>query len=258
MRFDEEGFLEAESGDPEVVRKTAPTDYGAIKTDSGWPDLIATHRTANYIGYGVSDHVGDGSQGMADRIELGSKRYFAHFIVSRDGTIFQSTPVKRATMHTEGSYQGRETNKRSLGIEFTSTAAIRKDGSIVGENKPGRVDMTRDDIVKRDGNPLYDQSLTTAQLQSGAGIIRALTEKTGFEPDDTNVRSHKQLGSGGHDDPGVPWSDLYPFVYGRPYRPPFPLTAVLLGAALLATAGAALYLHQTNQRPRWVPGWLPT
>ena len=33
---------------------------------------------------------------------------------------------------------------------------------------------------------------------------------------------------------------------------------ILLGATMLATVGVAIYLHQTNQRPRWLPSWVPT
>lgn len=32
---------------------------------------------------------------------------------------------------------------------------------------------------------------------------------------------------------------------------------ILLGATMLATVGVAIYLHQTNQRPRWLPQWVP-
>lgn len=258
--FDDEGWLVAEDGDPEIVREDAPADilHGKLKTETGWPDLFVTHRTATNNSYGVTDPVGDGTQGMADRIASGQKPYIANFYVSRSGKIFQVAPVTQIVYHTEGSWSGQVNNNHSFSAEFTSIAAVRKDGSIVGINKPGQVDMTRDDIVKRDGSSLYDQKLTDDQLRSGAVIIKAMTAKTGWQPSDDTVKSHKQIGSGGHDDIGVPWSDLSFFVTGHPYQPPFPWTGILLGMALLGTAGLALYYHQTHQRPRWLPSWVPT
>jgi hypothetical protein len=258
--FNDEGWLVADEGDPEIVRQEAPaaTLHGKLATETGWPDLFVTHRTATDNKYGVTDPIGDGTQGMADRIEAGSKPYIANFYVSRSGKIFQVAPVTQIVYHTEGSWKGRLNNNHSFSAEFTSIASVKANGAVTGINKAGQIDMTRDDMVKRDGSSMYDQKLTDDQLRSGAVIVKAMTAKSGFGPSDDTVKSHKQIGSGGHDDIGVPWSDLAPFVTGLPYQPPFQWLPVLLGAALLTAAGTALYLHQTRQRPRWLPTWVPT
>lgn len=258
--FTDDGYLEADEGDPEIVRVDAPASvlHGKLSTETGWPDLFVTHRTATNNAYGETDPVADGTQGMVDRIASGQKSYIAAFYISRSGKIFQVAPVTQVVYHTEGSWKGRTNNNHSFGAEFTSIASVKANGAVTGINTPGQIDMTRDDMVKRDGSSMYDQKLTDEQLQSGAVIIKAMTAKTGWEPSDDTIKSHKQIGSGGHDDIGVPWSLFAPFVTGQPYRPQFPWMGLAVGAVLLAVAGTALYLHQTNQRPRWLPSWLPT
>lgn len=60
---------------------------------------------------------------------LKSKNYGYHFLIDRDGTVFQGSPINKVVSHAGLSYgpRGIEVNSHSIGISFSTLGTLDKD-----------------------------------------------------------------------------------------------------------------------------------
>lgn len=258
----EDGILVADPGDTVkvIVQLRGGTYYGPFTTPTGKPDGVVVHATGNLIPYGANTASTDGTTGMAKRVANGSARYYAHVYLSRDGVAYQVAPFNVAAIHTEGSYQGRESNKHLAGIEVTNLAYTSKSG-VFPSSEPLKIDPTRDDMELGPDGKLW-QRPTAIQMAALGDVLFALKAYGGMA-DDQLVLQHGVIGSGGHYDksPLLDAEHVLPFVvragFPKPLTPTLavPIAATLAVASILA-ASAATYLYLTGDKAkilRWQP-----
>lgn len=194
---DERGLIWSDEGDVlRVEHALRSSDYGAITTADGRPDLLVWHITGNDIPSGCDDSAHDGTKGMAGRIAAGTARYYAHAYLGREGRLYQVVPFLRSAIHVAGRWAGRETNRISTGIEVTNFGYCHTDGKA-----PGFViKLPREDA--RLHGTLYWQMLTAAQNTAVMELAAAWRDWTGADVADC-IRGHHDVDTdSSHIDPG--------------------------------------------------------
>lgn len=201
--IDADGLLQPQPGDILRVKFCLrQSDYGALESDR--PMILVWHLTGGVIPFGANTADRDGTAGMAERIEAGKSKFYAHAYLSRDGTLYQVVPFNRAAIHVSGKWQGTETNRCSTGIEVTNLGYVRPTGQMPGGHP---VNLERADL-RRHGM-LWWQMLTTAQNSAILEIAEAWRRWTGAAVEDC-IRGHADVRPEDHHaDPGA---ELRPYL----------------------------------------------
>jgi N-acetyl-anhydromuramyl-L-alanine amidase AmpD len=106
-------------------------------------------------------------------------RVSAHFIVCRDGAIWQLVPLSRVAWHAS------QINYHSIGIEHVALSAA------------GAADLNR---RHPSGVPFVEMLATEAQYAASAKLVAWLTGETGIALDRAHIRTHHEASPIDHHD----------------------------------------------------------
>lgn len=227
MKFDKDGWLVREPGDPEIeiIPAHLSRTYPKLDTPGGRPMGLANHFTATTSGEEAMARrlVGaPGEKGAAERVVSW------HFLDLRTGKLIQQVSIYRGAAHIRnaGTIRGkiRRPNKTLLGFEHSNAGHLHavagryyaswkrnKDGveqKSLGPDPRSEIPASR--VFGKPGVP-YQERFTDAQGETFAKLGQALLE---LFPDWTKLDltyTHEQFDAPRKTDPGQAWlSEVQP------------------------------------------------
>ncbi len=216
MRVDEEGWLLAEDGDPEVLRfPTVRTSPLAVPEPLG----IVWHYTGGVGGPGYATSLAKRTQTYDKKRDRAASWTV---LIARDGAVLQSAPVLLGTWHVgkPGEIAGQRfenVNRATVGCEIENAGRLRKIGgkwyawpyflnpSAPGpDRKPNPKHLVEESrAVRAPGDGVFD-AFTPAQETAATKLLGALVTRLGWSRDVCGY-GHADFDSPRKEDPGPLW-----------------------------------------------------
>lgn len=174
---------------PAVWHRESPNVGGALQG----PRWLVMHYTAGDSGAAARDWLCDPRA-----------RASAHFVVARDGAIWQIVPCDRVAWHAgQSSWRGESSlNRSSLGIEIANRGWLRQDGDAIWRDWAGHAVPAGEVCVARHkagGEAMGWQTYPADQLAAVTALTRALLAAY---PTLREVVGHDDISPGRKLDPG--------------------------------------------------------
>ena len=176
---------------------------------------IVIHYTAAGSGKGSAEYFSKTEVKFKDKsgaVKTQKVGVSAHFVIDRDGTVYQCVSLKDKAWHAGVSQWPNGTKQKNcndftIGIELANWGILTKKPDGIFATYTGAA--FKGEVVEAGGKAW--EKYPDAMISSLQAVLAVISEKTGIEINAVNVVGHEHISPGRKTDPGAafPWGAIF-------------------------------------------------